>query len=321
VNNGTAGLYDGVLSEFDAGYSNAVDASDAIKMINFGENLAIRRDNKNMSVERRLEIVNTDTIFYNLGQVSVQHYRFEFIASNMDQPGLTGFLEDNYLHTSTVVNMDGTTTVDFNVINVPGSYAADRFRLVFKQTGPVPVTFTSVRANRQNRDILVEWKVENELNIHHYEVEKSADGRNFTKVNEQAARGNGSGSIQYNWLDTNPWDGDNYYRIRSIGVGGEVKLSQVVKVNMQKLPSSITVFPNPVREDGMVYISLENKPAGIYQVNLYNNEGQTIVQRTLNHPGGNSSFSIELDKFIAHGNYLLKITGNDNVGLAFKLVY
>jgi hypothetical protein len=299
-----------------------VDATDAIKLINFGENLGIRVGDKRLSVERRPALTDRDTIFYNLGQVRVQHYQFEFIAENMNQPGLIGFLEDNYLHTSSVVSMDGITRVDFEVVNQPGSYAPDRFRLVFKQAGPVPVTFTSVRANRQNKNILVEWKVENELNIHHYELERSADGRNFSKVNEQAARGNGTGAVMaYNWLDTNPLDGDNFYRIRSIGMSTDVKLSQVVKVNMEKAPATITVFPNPVREDGILYVSLDNKPAGDYRLILVNAEGQTVMKKLLSHAGGSSVYSIGMEKYAAHGNYLLNISGDDQVNLAFKIVY
>jgi len=319
---GTLNLFDGVLSQFDDSYSNSIDALDAVKLVNFSENLAMKVGDTKLSVERRTELSEADTIFYNLSQVRVQNYQFEFIPENIGQPGLTGFLEDNYLHTSTPVSMESTTKVDFNVVNDPGSYAADRFRLVFKQLGPVPVTFTSVRANKQNKNILVEWKVDNELNIHHYDVEKSADGHSFSKVHEELARGNnGAGSIQYNWLDTNPWDGDNFYRIRSIGAGNENKLSQVVKVNMAKLPSAITVFPNPVAEDGILYVGLDNKPAGNYQVSIVNAAGQTVSRKTLNHAGGNSVFSIVFDKHIAHGNYMINITGSDNVSTVFKIVY
>ncbi len=210
-------LYDGVLSEFDISYQNELDEHDAIKLVNFGENLGIRLNDKILSVERKAELTNGDTIFYNLGQVRVKNYQFEFVPENIDPTGLAAFLEDTYLDTKTPVSLTGTTVVDFSVINEPGSYAPDRFRLVFKQAAPVPVTFTSIRANKQDRSsIMVEWKVENELNIQHYELERSADGRNFSKVNEQAARGNGSGAaLVYNWLDTNPLEGDNFYRVRS----------------------------------------------------------------------------------------------------------
>jgi len=170
--------------------------------------------------------------------------------------------------------------------------------------------------------IKVEWKVENELNINHYELERSADGRSFSKVNEQAARGTGSGAaLVYNWLDTNPLEGDNFYRVRSVGISGDSKLSQVVKVNMGKLPSEITVYPTPVNEDGVVYISLSNKPAGNYQVSLVNSKGQVMLIKVLNHAGGSSVYSITMEKYMSHGSYMLNVAGDDNIKLTFKVVY
>ena len=40
-------------------------------------------------------------------------------------------------------------TVPFTVLNQAGSNATNRFRLVFKQLAPVPVTFTQVKAEGQ----------------------------------------------------------------------------------------------------------------------------------------------------------------------------
>ena len=90
---------------------------------------------------------------------------------------------------------------------------------------------------------------------------------------------------------------------------------------MGKLPASITVFPNPVREDGMLYINLANQPAGNYQLTLVNNEGQTMMKQSINHAGGNSVYSITMDKYVAHGNYLVNVAGDNNVKLTFKVVY
>src|SRR6185369_6407052 len=119
----TSNLFDGVLSEFDGSYSSAVDGQDAEKMSNFGENIAIRKvaADKLLSVERMPELTVSDTIFYALNHLKEQTYQFEFTAENIGQPGLTGFLEDNYLHTSTVVIMDAVTRVNFSVVNDPGS--------------------------------------------------------------------------------------------------------------------------------------------------------------------------------------------------------
>ena len=117
-------MIDGVLINYDDSYSNSVDDMDAIKSTNTSENLSIKTANTLLVIERRHSIAEKDTIFLNLANTKVQKYRFEFTADQLDQPGLTGFLEDNYLHTSTPLNLNGSTIADFNIVNIPGSYAA-----------------------------------------------------------------------------------------------------------------------------------------------------------------------------------------------------
>ncbi len=90
---------------------------------------------------------------------------------------------------------------------------------------------------------------------------------------------------------------------------------------MGKLPSGITVFPNPVNEDGVVHINLSNKPAGNYQVNLVNSKGQVMMKKVLNHAGGSSVYSMTMGKYISHGNYLLIISDEEGGKVTEKLVY
>src|SRR5204863_9841016 len=188
----------------------------------------------------------------------------------------------------TAVNMIGTTTYDFTVTSDVNSAAANRFRIVFKPQSNLPVTFTSVAANEKNNGVSVEWKVENELNISSYDVEKSVDGRNFTKMFNTVATGqNSGGAAVYNWLDLKSVTGDNFYRIRSISKDGKAAYSKVVKVAVIKGRSGFAVFPNPV-SDGIIALQMNNIPAGIYSVRLINNDGQTLSKEVINHIGGNA---------------------------------
>ena len=165
-------------------------------MGNSGENLAIKLSGQLLVIERRQPITEHDTIFLNLTDTRVQSYHFEFVAGNVNS-GLEGFLEDNYLHTKTPVSLSGTTEVNFNIENVAGSYAPDRFRIVFAPSVALPVTFISVKAYRQDKHIDVEWRVENEMNMKQYEVEKSINGTVFTTMAVKAATANGGRSASY----------------------------------------------------------------------------------------------------------------------------
>jgi len=309
-------LFDGTVHEFGEDYSNGINGLDAIKPTNSGENLGLKVGDQILSVERRQPLSENDTLFFDLTHLRVAGYRFEFVPENLD-PMLTGYLVDRYLNTMTMVSMSDTTRIDFSIINNAGSYAANRFYLVFKRSVPVPVTFIDVRAEWRNRDVLVSWDVANEENISHYEVERSGDGSNFGKVHEEAARG----VAGYSWLDAHPLGGDNFYRIRGVGAGGDVKYSEIVKVSRDKKAGAIVLYPNPVKEDGVLYLDMQNREAGQYQVQLLNEAGQVVHNQVLNHSGGSSVYSLQLRQVVTHGNYLLKVKKGKDVNLSFKVVY
>lgn len=134
----TARIMDGTTQYFDPSFSNLVDDADARKLGNFTENLGISNGVATLSVEKRGAIAPADTIFFSISNMKIQGYQLRFIAAKLTQPGVRAFLEDSYLHTSTPVALNDTTTVNFTVDANAGSYATNRFRLVFK-TRPVAI--------------------------------------------------------------------------------------------------------------------------------------------------------------------------------------
>ena len=311
-------MIDGVLSNYGESYSNSVDDMDAIKSTNASENLSIKTANTLLVVERRHSITKKDTIFLNLANEKVQKYRFEFIADQLDLQGLTGFLIDNYLHTSTPLNLNGSTIADFNIVNIPGSYAANRFRIVFTPALVLPLSFTSIKAYQQNKDIAVEWKVENESNLKQYDVEKSVDGNNYAIVNTIAA--NNSALSNYKWLDVNPSEGNNYYRVRSTDVNGKIAYSTVVKVYMGKGKQRISVYPNPV-VNGTINLQLANQPSGVYGIRLMNKLGQVMISKQINHAEGSSTETIQISRYAPHGIYQLEVTRPDATNVNITVLY
>src|SRR4029078_3413955 len=288
-------------------------------MGNTSENLAIKTAGRLLAIERRHSIVQQDTIFLNLSGVRAQAYRFEFLAANLN-PGLEGFLEDNYLHTRTRLTINGSTVVDFTIVNIAGSYANDRFRIVFTPAVVLPVTFTSIKAYLKDKSINVEWKVENEMNMKQYEVEKSVNGTQFISLAVKEASANGSRSAIYVSTDFSPVEGYNYYRVKSVDVNGKTEYTGVVKVLMGTIKQDIMIYPNPIT-DGVIHLQLMNQPEGRYGIRLLNKLGQLILSRQFSHAEGSSTEVIKWDYNLAHGVYQLEVTKPDSRIKVINVMY
>lgn len=302
MSTGVANIADGNIVVFSADYSNAIDGDDAVKAANIGDNFGLLRNAQSFVVEARQPVSEEDTVFFNMKKIKLQPYRLEFIAENFDN-SVTAFLEDKYLRTSTPVSMTGITSVDFSVTSDAASAAFDRFRIVFRGVTVLPVTFSSITAVKNSNGNAVEWKVENEINISSYEVERSTDGVNFVKAGAVSA---GSSTL-YNWLDAYPVNGDNFYRIKSIGNRGTVSYSRIVKVSAVKGRTGYTVYPNP-STDGSFGLQMSNITAGIYTVKITNGNGQLIWKELISHPGGTATNVIHPSSQLGSGNYQLEVT-------------
>ena len=175
----------------------------------------------------------------------------------------------------------------------------------------MPVTFTTVSATRKdNRSIDVNWKVENEINIISYDVERSAGGSNFGSINSRAALVNNGGRASYLHNDLMALPADNFYRIKANSIGGQVQYSAIVKVSAVKQPNSISVYPNPV-VDGNLQLRFIGQAFGNYQVQLSNAAGQVLYKTNVTVSSAVQSQLIPLPGNITGGSYQLRIVAAD----------
>lgn len=303
----TTFIVDGTATQYDDSFSNNIDGFDARKLANPGENVSLRRGTTDLVIERRQTIGLTDTIFFRMWGLQKKTYEMRFVASNLNHPGLTGFLEDSYLQVLTPINLNDTTKINFSVNNDAASSVMNRFRVIFKKVTPVasPFAFIAVNAYQQTNHVVVEWKTQNENDMKQYEVERSSDKLHFLKINEIKA--NNLSFNQYDWTDANPSDGNNYYRLRVIDLDGKSHFSDVMKTYFGDGVQRTYVFPNPVTGNNL-NLYLVNQKAGIYEVRLMNMFGQTFLTKTISHDGGSKVVeNLKMDQNIPGGMYRLEI--------------
>jgi hypothetical protein len=311
VSNGETRLADGNVVAFDYDFVNEYTSDDALKFENSGENFALHSNGKLLAVEARKPVSANDTIFYALTRLRNQAYQFRFVPENMTSCRCQAFLIDRFLNSSTPVSVADSTIFDFEITNDAGSFAKDRFIVVFKQSGVTPVTITHLTAIRNNdKHISINWIVENEIGIEQYELERAADGRSFAKINTVLPIGNNGGTWSYDHIDKNPLITDNFYRVKAISQSGQIQYSAIVKVGQEKERSFISVYPNPI-VNKLLSISFNNMTPGIYQVRLVNNLGQLVYNNAVTVNGSTVIKSLPLDKGMPTGSYQLSITAED----------
>ena len=208
-------------------------------------------------------------------------------------------------------NSGGTTgnassgTVTWNNVS---TFSPFTFGSTSETTNPLPVKFHNLRAAEINQAIQLDWRMLTETNIKQYEIERSLNGQIFTNAGQLLAKGNNGDKVDYTWLDLNPGNGIIYYRIKAVDLDGKLTYSTIIRIQINKASTGITLYPNPVI-DNRVNFEAGNLLSGQYKLVVNDITGRTIYQMVFNHSGGAVSHSLQLPAGTNPGIYLLQVNG------------
>jgi Secretion system C-terminal sorting domain len=173
--------------------------------------------------------------------------------------------------------------------------------------GTLPLHFTNTKAWIKNNGVQIEWTAENEINVKEYAVEKSTDGRLFTKI--ATLNANSNGSKNYSSLDAVPFNNNNYYRIKAIDNDGRFMYSVILLVKISG-DKEIIVYPNPVKRGEPLQISLQNITAN--KIEMINTAGQIVYSNSQKQTG---SISIPIQGAWPAGQYIIRIISDRELQL------
>ncbi len=173
----------------------------------------------------------------------------------------------------------------------------------------LPVKFGKISAYEKEGGINIDWTVYSEENLRQYEIERSADSKNFSAITIVSAR-NVTTETKYSWLDVNPLSGISFYRLKSIDIDGKAGYSSIVKINLNKSLKDFSIYPNPVIGK-RITIAASAMEAGRYDIVILNLSGQKLTQSTIDHSGGAFTLQVSISDGIKAGLYLLKFIGKE----------
>ncbi|MDN3633135.1 T9SS type A sorting domain-containing protein [Neolewinella lacunae] len=155
---------------------------------------------------------------------------------------------------------------------------ADNFNFL---TASLPVTLQNFNANTVDRTVALSWATSQETDNSHFEVERSANpAEGFTYVGKVLGNETTDRANNYAFVDNNPAEGMNYYRLKQVDFSGSFEYSSIVVAELeQAAETSVSVFPNPTASNGRITIRLNGGWAkGATTLNLYDASGRQVAQ-------------------------------------------
>ncbi len=307
-------LLDGVISQLDSSYENAIDIADAIKLTyGSAENISIATGGQRLFAEQR-NFNGIDTVQYDIRNLRRTNYRLEIIPEQLNPAIAEVRLVDRYTGAQLLLSSSDTLYYPFVVNTDAGSFASNRFYLLFRPTAVLPVRFTDVYARPMNETSNeIGWRVEQEMDMDRYVVEKSTDGLLFESIGVPVLPSNNiGGTAQYQTMDHQAETSVCAYRIKAINRDGSSLYSRIVTVRKSKLEAStLQIAPNPVL-DKTLHIHLTNPLPGDYSFVITDVAGKSVQQFTRKiYSSGDHNLALRVSSFMASGQYILKVIEPD----------
>jgi hypothetical protein len=259
-------------------------------------------------VKRTWMIDNTDSNAGS-GVDFIFYWNEEDVSDNLNGPSLYHY------NGSSWVNEGATAYSNTNlmILNYTGTFSAFT---VGDGGFALPVEWLNISAQSINAlEIKVAWATATEVNNDFFEVERSIDGREFTSIGVVYSSGNNSFKTNYTFIDNEPLQGVNYYRIKQIDFNQEYTYSKVVSSEILEA-NNFAIYPNPVSD--RLNVMSKNTIFGFIEFSLYDILGGKVLAFQ-NEVLPNTSAFIDVS-MLNPGMYLLVGISNNKSILQEKII-
>jgi len=141
------------------------------------------------------------------------------------------------------------------------------------QTAPVKLTVFIAEVKGDENHL--SWITESEINNDFFQIERSKNGKNFEDLEKIAGFGNTLNTRNYKFIDVNPYNGSNYYRLKQVDFDGKFEYSKIVRTDNTN--SKIRIYPTSTSN----FVTIDMNEEQVASVTILNTVGQVVKNMTI----------------------------------------
>jgi photosystem II stability/assembly factor-like uncharacterized protein len=145
--------------------------------------------------------------------------------------------------------------------NLTGWIVGDGGTILHTTNGGVPVELSAFTASVNGKVVILNWSTATELNNQGFEIERSEDNINFTKIGFVPGFGTTTEPKSYSYSDQSVNSGTNYYRLKQVDYDGSYEYSDVVEIDFRAFNSYLLeqCYPNPFNPTTTIGFGIQSK--------------------------------------------------------------
>jgi hypothetical protein len=193
-------------------------------------------------------------------------------------------------------------------VAIDGYYGSNcKYDIIAINAAPLSVKMKSFEGWRGSDFNLLSWVTSKETNNQYFEVERSANGNNFSPIGRVEGALNSTVEKKYSFKDNEPLY-IGYYRLKQVDASRNVTYSRVVRI-IRTVSATLTAnFENPVHD--ILKANLQTNESGAARIQIVDVTGKIMLSESVQLQKGNNQYRSDLHK-LTPGTYYLVITKDD----------
>lgn len=204
------------------------------------------------------------------------------------------------------ISLDGIAGTGIN-IDYAGVFRSISPQLgAFEQNITLPITLQSFSGQAMKEINQLKWVTSAEINSSHFELQRSDNGMQFTRIAIINAAGNTSIPQYYEYADGGPLPANSYYRLKQVDLDGKTWYSRIILISREEASYTIAVYPNPTTGKLTLISGRDMKNA---RIRIVNAGGQLVAEKT---SISGTSYSLDIS-YLVNGVYFMDVYENNKV--------
>lgn len=239
---------------------------------------------------------NTNIYAQNISSTGTKLWRATGIAiathlTNQDLPVIVNDSSNNFI----VAYQDDRVAANQNIYASKITVAGNLL--------PTSITDISI-ANKNNVNIL-SWTSKNEINVSHFNIEYSNNGKNFEIIGKVEAGKNGYNFIHNNYSAL----ATHYYRLQIVDKDGKASLSKIVSINLTKHHKNLSIYPTITHQSVSAEIAVIQNSS--YSISIVDITGRTVLKKSYYLLTGNNVVKIDCSMLQPSQYFISVQNGNE----------
>jgi hypothetical protein len=180
------------------------------------------------------------------------------------------------------------------------------------QQQSLPITLKSFTAAKfDDISSKLDWITSTEINGSHFEIERSENAHDWTKIGIVQAVGESYENINYEYIDQNVGilrsTSTFYYRLKMVDNDGTFEYSDVRSVSFDQDGIDVSVYPNPVTDKLTLNVSSEDNDEA--EMIIFDSSGKILIKNKIS---SNGITEVDVNN-VPSGVILMKVVKNNSV--------